>query len=127
MLRRIALALAILAQVEAQDLEWSRKDTIMECAFLGLLAVDYLQTRDLITNPKHREPGRERYEQNLILGPHPTISTLNQYTAFCAAGHVVISMMLPQGKWRTNWQGFGIALEAVVIANNYRLGMRIKW
>jgi hypothetical protein len=99
---------------------WTTHDTYREAAALSLLAVDYGQTRTIAKNPD------QWYEQNPILGEHPSVAEVNRYFALAAIGHVAASATLPP-KWRKVWQYVTIGVEAAAVGHNISLGIGVSW
>ena len=107
--------------------EWTKQDTYRELAFIGLLAVDYLQTRTIVQNPD------KYFEYNPIVGKHPTQQTVDIYMASCAIIHPIISYLLPvksdKWKWinRESWQYITIGIEIGAVGNNLGWGIGISF
>jgi hypothetical protein len=113
-----ALILCILAgAARAEDAEpertfrWTKLDTALELAVVTSLAVDYLQTRKLT------EAG---LESNRFLGRGRVSPEAWFLTA--AASHVVVSLVIPEGRWRTAFQGIVLGAEFAAIENNWTAG-----
>ncbi len=114
----LALVVATAPRPEA----WTTADTVLQGAFVAAVAVDYLQTRSFLL---HDNPA-ESWEQNPLLGRHPSMTKL---TLFCAGGivaHTAIAYVLPH-PWRTLWQLAWIAVEGATIYGNVQTGVRIEW
>jgi len=103
----------------------SNTEVAKEAAMVGLLIVDYAQTRsingfcdDLVNCTVH--------ETNPLLGGCPGAARTRNYFLGMIGAHIAITNLLPQ-KYRSVWQNAGLALEVVVTARNARLGLRMKF
>jgi hypothetical protein len=96
---------------------WSTLDTSLEAGSQALMFVDYKQTLHIADNPN-------LYEQNPVLGKHPSDSKVNLYYAIWAPLHAAVSCMLAP-RYRTMWQSGTIGVEGVVVLDNGNLGL--KW
>ena len=107
--------------------DWTKQDTYRELAFIGLLAVDYLQTRTIVQNPD------KYFEYNSIMGKHPSQQTVDIYMASVAIIHPIISYLLPvksdKWKWinRENFQYISIGVEVGAVGNNFGAGIGISF
>lgn len=98
---------------------WTRTDTYHQGAFLTVLAVDWLQTKEI--------NGTDGVcELNPVLGKHPRQNTIDLYFAGCALGHTAIAYHLPQ-PYRKWWQYVWIGAEVGTIGHNYHAGIRIRF
>ena len=118
---------------------WSRADTALQGVFLGLLAVDYFQTRTMAKNDWMLD-GKQYSEINPIMGSHPSTGSVDAYFAISAVGHTIIAMALPPNysfHWfdgeelnipaRRLWQFLWIGVEAGYVGWNYSVGVRIEF
>jgi hypothetical protein len=99
---------------------WSTQTILLESAWQGIHAVDYLQTIQIANHP-------EKYrETNLILGPHPSTQSVAIYSAVTAIGHAAITGVLEeyQKDWVPYWQGITIVIDGAAVINNYQIGIR---
>lgn len=94
---------------------WNTDDTIKECVFQGLLAVDIWQTLGFRWN------GRK--ETNIVLGDYPTGQKVFAYGLACAGLHYVISRLLPNTWVRNAWQYTTIGIEANAVYYNWRINL----
>jgi hypothetical protein len=100
--------------------EWSKTDIVFEATYLTLHLVDWGQTLDIVNR-------HETYhERNPILGKHPTREQVNTYFALTALAHLAIANWL-DAPYRNYFQVGTIALEAVVIGNNFAIGLRVAF
>lgn len=92
----------------------------MELATNTLLVADWSQTRQIAKNPD------KYYEQNIILGMHPSEGKVNGYFAACILGNTILHRTLPK-KYRSLYQAGLIAVQIGVIQNNYNIGLQVKF
>ena len=122
----MVVVILLVATVGYAD-EWTKQDTYRELAFIGLLAVDYLQTRTIVQNPD------KYFEYNPIMGKHPNQQTVDIYMASVAIIHPIISYLLPpkSDKWRwinrENFQYLSIGVELGAVGNNIGTGIGISF
>jgi hypothetical protein len=98
---------------------WSTKDKVLEGAVVIATVVDWRQTQDIKNHPG-------LYEENPILGRHPSDKTINTYFASSILLHALVADQL-QGKWRTAWQSTWIVVEIGTVQRNYALGVRLNF
>jgi hypothetical protein len=98
---------------------WTRKDKLLEGAFVVATAMDWRQTRDIKNHPG-------LHEQNSILGRHPSDRAVDTYFVTSVLLHAVVADQL-SGKWRTAWQAVWIGLEVGTVQRNYALGIRLNF
>jgi hypothetical protein len=100
---------------------WRTEDTYREAAYLTLLTIDYLQTREIAKNPG------TYYEQNPILGVHPSELAVNRYFVLSSLIHLGLSRTLPH-EWRAGFQYVTIARETYAVTRNHIVvGIRIPF
>lgn len=95
---------------------WTQSDTARELASLGLLGIDWAQTRTTAKNPNIFS------EANKFLGPHPSLGKVNNYFAAMMAGHAYLANVLPP-EYRKYLQYGTIGLEGYVSGKNKMLGV----
>ncbi len=98
---------------------WTKADTAWELADIGLMTADWSQTQHIASNP-----GRY-YENNPILGLHPSISKLNLYFAIWVPAHAAVSCWVLDPKWRRVWQVGTAGVEVWAIKGNLDIGLPI--
>lgn len=119
-LRIILIVYLLSTPIHAVADEWTTSDTIFQASYLTMHIIDWGQSLHTAKNPdKFRE-------ENTILGDTPTTGAVNTYFALTAAGHTIISYLLPQ-PYRRYWQYLTIGLETTVIAANYNIGVKIDF
>ena len=93
------------------------QDITLELLYQVALYVDYKQTREISKSELY-------YEKNPLLGEHPSASRTRNYFIAAGLAHAGITALLPQGKYRTLWQGITLSVEAGVVYSNYQIGIR---
>lgn len=96
--------------------DWSRADSYREAAYLTLHTMDWAQTRNIARNPAY-------YEQNSILGKHPSVSQVNQYFAATAALQFAVAYYLPP-EYRKAFQYITLGIEFGAVTHNISLGIK---
>lgn len=122
----------------------NRREWMLEGAFIAAALIDYRQTRDIKNHCESRvdvapnvvpvgdgSEFRQRcepvaWEQNRLLGRHPSDSRIRNYFLGVAIGHVAVTHLLPR-KYRPYWQWGSLAIEIAVIHNNYQAGLRMNF
>jgi len=117
-MKTFIFALLIISSSAYSD-EWSRSDTYRETAYLTLHTIDWMQTREISRNPNY-------YEQNNILGSHPTIQEVDRYFAVTAIAHLGISYIIPV-EYRVPFQYISIGVEFGAVAHNYSIGVSARF
>ena len=118
-----AAALFILSRDSAADErestgwagDWTTADTVLEAAVLATFAIDYTQTKRIVSD------GRE--SNMLLSGGH--IST-DAYFLTVAASHVLVTRILPS-RWRHVLQGVTIGAQTRSIARNWQAGYTLSF
>jgi hypothetical protein len=132
-------------QVHAQ---WERTDTYLLSGAIGLMAVDWGQTRDLAAHhhdtyatPACADPATrtnplagscpttrvyDRREMNPFLSAHPSNSQVDQYFALAMIGTAGLSYVLPI-RYRRPFLGAVIVLESLVVLRNHQIGLRVSF
>lgn len=100
--------------------DWTRTDTALEATWLVLHAVDWGQTRYIAKNPDRF------YEQNPILGKHPSVGRVNAYSALTSVAHYGVSQWLSPANRRI-WQSVTIGFAAGTVAHNYHIGVKVDF
>ena len=111
----IALLLPSFAYAE----EWTSADIKREVAYQSIAVVDWLQTRNIARDPCY-------YEQNKILGSHPSIARVNQYFALTGIAHYFVSKALPE-KYRIPFQYISIGVEVGAVGHNFSIGINARF
>ena len=134
-MRTAALFLLIFLAVplSARAGEWfaplGKTDLAMLAVDTALLGVDWAQSRYVAANPDNW------HETNVLLGPHPSVQTVNKYFAAVIALYWLTTWMLPPKedhgyKRIVNRQYFSVAItitEGACVGNNARIGIGMKF
>jgi hypothetical protein len=121
-----ALALSTSLSAHAYDLEpMSTTEIVKEASIVALFVVDYAQTRSIETFCDNRTNCHMK-ETNWIMGPHPNKPTVIGYFVGASVLHAAAVYIMPKA-WREVVQDGTIGLELVVIGNNKRLGLSMKF
>lgn len=118
------LALALSPLLQAAPSDWSKTDTAVEAVVIAAMICDWRQTREFARTPQ--PPNKELYERNPFLGDNPSPGAINRFFIGGAALHVLLAVWMGP-EWRHRWQGFQLGLSAVCIANNAKIGVRLKF
>jgi hypothetical protein len=117
----LALIILLLPNNASSFDEWSKQDIALEAVSLGLITIDWGQTRDIAARPK-----RFHEEQNIFLGRHPSESAVNAYFISYLVLHPIITHVLPK-KCRPWFQGITIGLEGQAVIHNYSIGLNLRF
>ena len=101
--------------------EWSKQDIALEAVSLGLIAVDWGQTRDIEARPK-----KFHEQQNIFLGRHPSEGAVNAYFISYLIFHPAITYILPK-KYRPWFQAITIGIETQAVIHNYSIGLNLRF
>lgn len=99
--------------------DWTTADTVRQLTYTGLTVIDCEQTKRFISNP-------HMYENNPILGKHPSEARINNLCAASIVGNAAVSYILPR-RWREAWQYVWIGAEVGAVAHNHSIGVRIPF
>lgn len=119
MLRIVLVVMALAASTAHAD-DWRTDDTQREIAYMVLHAMDWAQTRNIARNPD------KWYENNIILGKHPSTDRVDAYFALTGVLHYAVSEALPV-EYRSAWQYVSIGFEAGVVGRNLELGIGVRF
>lgn len=115
-MKRVLLAVVVLALVGCGPRNWTRADSYREAAYLALHVADWGQTLDIADHPG------EFYERNPVLGRHPSRGEVNRWFLLTGLLHPVVSYVLPK-PYREAWQYVTIGLEIYCVGSNYLVGI----
>lgn len=117
-MRPACLAALLAVTCHAQD-PWSRADLVREGAVFAVSTVDWAQTLNITERPGY-------WEQNPVIGLHPTRGQVNRYFATSLLLHAGIVWVLPS-RFRSSFQCASIGWELAIVGHNARLGLRITF
>lgn len=113
--------------------DWETKDSWLLGGALGLLAVDWAQTRKITNDeplcafqngvPVDCVKFHDHRETNHFLGPHPSNPAITRYFLITMAGTAGISYALP-AKYRRYFLGGVLIIESAAVIHNHRIGLR---
>ena len=112
-------ALKVGASVPAR-VSWSRRDMALAGAFTALLVVDAAQTRALASGG-----WQGFHEANPILGPAPSVRSINVYTAVVGLAVLGGAAVVPV-RARPWLLGAALAVEAFTISHTVGQGIPIR-
>lgn len=99
---------------------WNSLDIALASAFTASLMIDAAQTRSLARD------GWEGFrEANPILGPAPSVRTINVYTAVVGLGVLGAAAVVPP-RVRPWLLGAALAVEAFTISHTVRQGIPVR-
>ena len=114
-LTSLFLLLAVSNSFASLSSEWDTSTIAKELIFLYTLSNDWQQTLDITRD-------QTLHEENHILGEHPSRNSINLYFASCAAGHALITHLLPK-QYKKIWQETWIGIQASQIQHNDDIGL----
>lgn len=95
----------------------SAGETVLIAAAVAVTAADVAQTLDVPMR------GGQYTEWNPILGRHPSEARILGVGAAAVVGELALWWALPPG-WRSVFAGEVLGVEALVVADNFRIGLR---
>lgn len=98
---------------------WLHSEVTREAVYQVLAAVDWGQTLDIENHPGY-------YENNPILGKHPSRARINSYFLTTGILHAVTTHYLPS-RWRPLFQYLSIGIEVNAVHINYHFGLRLAF
>lgn len=117
------LALLVAKPAHASDLSDDINVYVAEGAYQSLALVDMGTTLDI------REHAHF-YEQNPILGRHPSDAKVVGYFIVQGVSHALITHVLVSAGWTKTaytWEALGIGLEAGCVVHNYSIGLHTRF
>ena len=124
MKKTIMLAMGLLfasgcSYLHQQVATWTWKDTAMVVAGEAATAVDWRQTAGIAADPLHFK------ETNIVLGPHPSMASVNRYFPPILVGIPLAHLLMPSDL-RPYLAGFYLGAEGSRDAVNFRSGVTFK-
>lgn len=136
------IAFLCLFVASAAHAQWEKKDTALLGGALGLLVIDWGQTRDLAKSheyvtPACKDPSTRRFvepceqaplyrEFNPFLPAYPSTADVDRYFAIAVLGTAGLAYVLPTS-YRRPFLGTVIVLESLVILHNHSIGLRFSY
>lgn len=118
LLGSILLAASLNAQAESLG-DWSTLDKTLLAASTAANIVDWGQTRTIAMHPD------QWYETNRLLGPHPSVGSVNTY--FISRLILVPTLAHYMPKYRTEILSFWLIIGMGYAGHNHGLGIRMSW
>ena len=118
----ILLFLTLSLPVHAESQPWSDTSRFWAASSAVALANDWMTTRDL--TQRYQEG---YYEANPILGHNPSQSRVDLHFLVCVPAIYLYADYLNNDEDRITWLKIVTAVEAVVSANNLRIGLRWRF
>ncbi len=115
------LVLLLLCPLLAQAGDWTEADTVRQTTLTAAMYLDYAQSKDIKNYPD------VCWEQNPLLGRHPSDSKLKNYFIGAAITHYTIARTLPAGWKRQSWQYGWLALEVAQVVRNKKVGFKFQF
>lgn len=120
----ICLFLLLCGPAAAADNKWfstpERKDIALEVMWQGVHVLDWGQTLEIARHPQ------DFYECNPLIGRHPSVGRVNTFMLASTVVHPLVSYALPK-PYRTWWQMVTISVTTGLVANNYNIGLRVRF
>lgn len=113
-------AVAFACAATATAGEWTEDQKRMGAALAAVSVVDWAQTRYIADNPDRF------HETNPIMGRHPSIGRVDRYFATSVLVGAVVLDALPS-EYRDYALKAGLVLEVLVVSNNARIGVGVKF
>lgn len=113
------LLMVLSSQVFAND-PFDTTDKALFTASTIALVADWSQTRYIAAHPDRF------YEQNPILGRHPSKQKVDLYFAGTIVGNYLIADALPS-RYRKLWLGGVLAIELLLVAHNKHIGIKFHF
>jgi len=95
---------------------WTKADTALLSAGLGLKAVDYLQTKEVARNANY-------WETNPVMGANPGQNEIDLYFLASALVQGGVAWFLPSD-WRKAYLGCWIGISGRNVFHNHKIGVR---
>ena len=114
------LAFLLFVSTSAFADEWTSTDTKREAVYLTLHTLDWAQTRNIARNPD------KWYEQNAVLGKHPSVSQVDRYFITTGVLQFAIAYYLP-AEYRKAFQYVTIGIEGGAVAHNFSIGISARF
>lgn len=108
------LALLFIGAARAAEIHDLRNGAVIN------LMVDWRQTQQIVEKPG------QYYETNYILGPHPTMGSVNRYFAASVVTTFLVSEYAPQSTAKTILRSL-MFFEGGVIQHNWNIGLRFNF
>lgn len=115
-----AAATAFVCSATATAGEWTEDQRRMGAALAAVAVVDWAQTRYIA------DSGGKFYETNPIIGKYPSMRRVDTYFAASLLLGAAVLDALPT-EYRDTALKAGLVLELLVVSNNARIGVGVKF
>lgn len=95
---------------------WTTTDLALEGSAVALMTIDLFQSLYIADHPERY------YEQNLVLGSHPSPANVALYFGVLITSHIFIADLLPSD-YRKYWAGLFIIIEGYSVVSNRNIGI----
>lgn len=116
----LAATLVVAATAQARADEWTPEQRYMGAALAAVTVVDWAQTRYIADSH-----GRF-YETNPLIGKYPSMRRVDTYFATSMLLGALVLDALPT-EYRDTALKAGLVLEVLVVSNNARIGVGVKF
>lgn len=119
-LRNALASIAVTCAAAATAGEWTEDQKRMGAALAAVTVVDWAQTRYIA------DSGGRFYETNPIIGKYPSMRRVDTYFAASLLLGAAVLDALPT-EYRDTALKAGLVLELLVVSNNARIGVGVKF
>ena len=120
-MRAIFIGTLLIACKLAHADSWESKDSYLLGGALGMMAVDWAQTRDIKNYPLSTV-----HEANPLMGSHPSDAAINRYFVLAMGGTALAAYALPLS-YQRKFLGGVLILEAATVLHNHSIGLRFNF
>jgi hypothetical protein len=120
--------LALSAPVHAGG-AWTPEQTEMQAAYLVGHALDWMQTRQMVTRRAclpRCYANAVYYEDNPVLGRTPSARDVDRYFLAAAAAQALVVHLLPE-RWRTHALQVSLAVQFGTVDRNTKIGLSLDF
>lgn len=119
-MKRVICLLLLLVSLSATAREWTEEEYAWGAAALLFTAGDWATTRNMT-----RRYNQGYYEQNVILGKHPTTGQVDRY--FAISIPVVFLLLDNLDEYRKPALIGITAVEAAMVGHNLHIGLKLQF
>lgn len=116
----LAAMLVVACTTQARADEWTPEQRYMGAALAAVTVVDWAQTRYIA------DSNGRFYETNPVLGRYPSMRRVDTYFAASMLVGAIVLDALPT-EYRDTALKAGLVLEVLVVSNNARIGVGVKF
>ena len=104
------------ANASELDWKWTKTDTALQVTWTAMHLLDWSQTRKIAIEPNRY------YEQNPILGKHPSVGEVDLYMGASTMVNLAIARALPN-PYRRYFQMLSIGVTGACVTMNFNIGL----